>query len=299
MLVRLCIRLYPHQVFVHVDAKSDIVPFQQGLFRAGCEHVSLLPTRVPVNWAGYSQVEAMRLLIEAASSRTAPDDYMVMMSGQDYPLRDVRSFAEYLAACSGKQYIKSFIVQGTEKKYTSQITRRHHRDLPFLRRCSGRLRRLRNVLIRFLEVIDCRQMPAAPEGMKIAHGETHWALTAECAVELNNSVTPEIESFFKTTFAPDEKFFHSLFLNSRYTKSAQGGSLVPYTGPGNWRYTNFHFLNSDHTTFTHREWPSILGTEKFFVRKVESVRSWNLLQIIDRETLDIETAKWVQRRINS
>src|ERR1035437_3117888 len=84
-LGRLCRALDHHaRIFVHLDAKTDIRPF---LAQPISKNVVFIADRVRVSWAAYSQVEAtLRLMREAlASGHDFP--HLVLLSGQDYPIK--------------------------------------------------------------------------------------------------------------------------------------------------------------------------------------------------------------------
>ncbi|QTG79517.1 beta-1,6-N-acetylglucosaminyltransferase [Arthrobacter crystallopoietes] len=287
MTARLCSALKPYAVHVHIDLKSEIKAFESEAIKANADNIVFTQRRVPVFWAGYSQVEAMRILIEEAGSYAKPGDYFVMLSGQDYPVKPVSEFERFLTANQGTQYIKCFKVDESNDHYRQQVNGRHHRDLKLLGKAQGGLKRLRNVVIRIADLLTL-VAPTKPADLVITHGQTHWALTAECAIELNNSVNPAIERFFRRCFSPDEKFFHTLVVNSRFRSKMLDGGPVPFAGRGNWRYTNFHHIDpSLAKTFTLSDWPTVKGTEKFFIRKVESHVSATLMDRIDDELLGL------------
>lgn len=281
MVARLALSLAPDPVLVHVDRKTDIKPFRDSL--ASATNAILLDERVPVRWGAYSQVEAMRLLIAAGAAETAPDDYLVMLSGQDYPLRPISEFREYLENHRGQQFIKSFAIAGSEPKYEKQISRRHYRDIKFMESAKGRALRFRNLIIRLLEFVDRRPTSPVPANLIAAHGQTHWALTRECALQLDAMISPTVEAFFRQVFAPDEKVFHSLFASSRSPSEALAGGHGPYQGPGTWRYTNFHYIDPGmKKIFAVADAEFVLSRDDFFIRKVHSSESAALLDLIDQ-----------------
>jgi hypothetical protein len=101
-------------------------------------------------------------------------------------------------------------------------------------------------------------------------------------------ITPEIEEFFQSVFAPDEKVFHSLFASTRFAAdSYQISGPTDYIGSGNWRYTNFHHIHPSLTkVYELADWKEVSNSSKFFIRKVESRRSEALLGRIDTELLN-------------
>jgi hypothetical protein len=295
LLARTIRRLAPHKVVVHVDQKVDQAPFTSAVGAEDRDRVEFLADRVRVNWGGYSQVEAIRRLVNAGIARARHDEYLVLLSGQDYPIRPVADLEGMLAGSDGKQFLRYFDVAGSEAKYTAQVDRRYHRDLALLstRTTDARLRRARNLAIRVLETAS-RAAGALrpPAGFRVAHGVTHFAMTADFAAHLEASVTVELERYFRHIFVAEEKFYQSLALNSSRGSETGGPNpdgSEPYAGPGNWRYANLHHIDPSLTkVYTKADWPEVQASSAWFLRKLESGRSTTLLERIDRELLHAE-----------
>ena len=71
--------------FIHVDRKSDILPFAaiQG------QAIRFSDTRIPVYWGDFSQVEATLTLLRAALDCNAKFERFVLLSGADYPVSNI------------------------------------------------------------------------------------------------------------------------------------------------------------------------------------------------------------------
>lgn len=91
--------LSPYEVIVHVDAKVDLSPFAAAVEH--CTNVRMLQDRVQVNWGGYSQVRAIRALVRKGLEFANDDDYLVLLSGSDYPLRAVDELVAHLVEHGG------------------------------------------------------------------------------------------------------------------------------------------------------------------------------------------------------
>ena len=269
----------------------DIAPFVASLDAESAVRCHFLEKRVHVNWAGYSQVQAIRRLSRYAINwLAAPEDYLVMLSGQDYPIRPVGDLIKLLEAHPNQQYIRYIRVDDGGRKYTDQVDRLHHRDLTFLqdRTLSSTTKKVRNLLIRLYDFstnLACHP-PMRPNGIEIAHGPTLFALTAQCVGDLEASVTSELESFFATTFCPEEKFYHTLVANSPYQHRTPAGGFETFTGPGNYRYANIHLIDATLTrVFLSHDFDEISASGKYFLRKVSLPQSETLLNQIDQVLL--------------
>ena len=119
----------------------------------------------------------------------------------------------------------------------------------------------------------------------VAHGGTHFALTAACGQMLEEHVSGEIEHYFGRVFCPEEKFYHSLLASQSQPTS---WSLEPYRGRGQWRYANLHHIDESLVkVYTEDDWQEVRSSDKFFLRKLEFERSRALLDRIDTDLLGI------------
>lgn len=288
LLARIIARLRPYQVIVHVDAKVSIAPFRDGILDDDLSRVEFITDRNRVNWAGYSQVAAYRKLVRRGIEVSSPNEHLVLLSGQDYPLRSAREISRHLENSPKRQFMRYFEIACSSDDYRRQINRRHHRDLPFLtgRVLSSRWRKVRTAAIRGIDALTShRPAPEVPPGLRPAFGPTHFALTAEFAAYLEGLVTPEVESFFRSTFGPDEKFYHTLAASGPRTVLNQTGNargFEEFKGRGNWRYVNFHHIHpSLAKVYTSADWEEVETSRSLFLRKVDIASSSTLLDMID------------------
>jgi hypothetical protein len=198
-------------MFVHIDAKTDIAPF----LRAIGSDVRFTAKRVPVYWADYSQVAAILLLIEAALTATRKYDYLVLLSGVDYPLRSAPDIESFFLRNKGLEFI-NFVAMPSEaaSKPLSRLTDYASRP-GTVGRLIGRLRRVLVKLGLTPHARDYRSYlgDAAPYG-----GSTWWALTREsCEYVLKfAAANPRFMKFFENTSSPDEMVFQTILANSPF-----------------------------------------------------------------------------------
>jgi hypothetical protein len=279
--------LSPYEVIVHVDAKVDLSPFAAAVEH--CTNVRMLQDRVQVNWGGYSQVRAIRALVRKGLEFANDDDYLVLLSGSDYPLRAVDELVAHLVEHGGRQFIRAFEISTSEEKYRRQVDRRHHRDMRFLStRTSNRvLRKARNGIIRLIDgPLSTKRSPVPPDGLRIGHGGTHFAVTAACLREMEALVTPEVEWYFAAIFCPEEKFYQSLIMRTRFASATPASGFEDYVGPGNWRYANLHLIDPTLIrVFTEEDWRQVASSDKFFIRKIVTGPSTGLRSKIKTERL--------------
>jgi hypothetical protein len=86
-------------IFIHIDEKADIRPF----LKIRGEKIHFIPKRVPVYWGDYSTTEAIQLLINAAMATPERYDYLVLISGSDYPVRTTAQLEAYFLKNRGSE----------------------------------------------------------------------------------------------------------------------------------------------------------------------------------------------------
>lgn len=89
------------EFFIHVDMKVDLSKFQH----VRGTNVRFLSQRVNVYWGGYSTVEAILALIRSALRCGQSWDYLVLLSGSDYPIRSARYIESYLSENAGAEFM--------------------------------------------------------------------------------------------------------------------------------------------------------------------------------------------------
>ncbi len=87
-----------NEVYVHVDAKSDI-----GEFGPIADMVNFVEPRVKVDWGTYSQIEATLRLLDATERSDC--DYIAVISGDTLPVRSDAEIKRYLWANLGREFI--------------------------------------------------------------------------------------------------------------------------------------------------------------------------------------------------
>ena len=117
-------------------------------------------------------------------------------------------------------------------------------------------------------------------------GSQWTALTADCVADLlGKAEDPLWGDLFRTTYAPDEMFFHTLLWNSGWRSEVADPVLRPRAGRVTADFPHFHSV--DRTlkgTRTLADLPAIEASGMYFVRKVASPQSAALLDALDRRT---------------
>lgn len=270
-------------LYAHIDSKHDAQPFRAA---AGALPVRFVEQPVEVNWGGFSQVEAMLKLLEAAA-RDGHDHY-IFLSGRDYPLRSSGELVSFLAQDPDKNYINFYpLMPGSD--FSQLVEVYAFRDVyPHIR--PAPLRALAKLLVRGANrLLPKRRFPA---GLQPYRGSTSWCLSAAAVAYLLAFVRQdsgrELVKFFRSVTGADEMFFQTILLNSPLAQHC-AGYLPPGQQPPrrNENKVSLHYIDWDPA----RENPAVLdqrdlapmqASPKFFARKFDQDRSASLLAALDQ-----------------
>lgn len=94
-------------VFIHVDAKAKgVFETLKNEFQHN-PNVVFTPFRYKVYWGSYNQIRATLLLIKTAFE-FGKFDYCTLISGQDFPVKPLTDFKEFLTENKGKEFMVHF-----------------------------------------------------------------------------------------------------------------------------------------------------------------------------------------------
>jgi hypothetical protein len=191
--------------FIHIDAKSNVEDFS-GITG---ENLCFIRKRIPVHWGEYSVVAATLLLIREAMDAPRHYDYLVLISGSDYPLRSGNYIQAFLEGNFGLEFLDSAKMPALGKPISRISTRRFPSDKPirkFAARGLAKMGLARRDYKRYLGSLE----PYS--------GGMWWCLSrSSCQYILNFIASNErVVKYFEETFAPDESFFHTILSNSAF-----------------------------------------------------------------------------------
>jgi hypothetical protein len=191
-------------IYVNLDRKSAIDPAR--LHPAA----RLVNKRVDVRWGGFSQVEATLNSLRQIVAEVPAFDKVVFLSAQDFPLLPNHALKAELARVAGHELLDTMPIgpHGWPVAFRYQY---------FYREGGHRAERLACGLAnRALRLCKATRRP--PAGLALYGGSSWWALSRACVVALLERVGREraLVRFFRTVLCPDEMFFQTLVMNSRF-----------------------------------------------------------------------------------
>jgi len=249
-------------VYIHVDAKSSILPFIKAL--DGIQQVHFIKKRTHINWGGFSMVEATLQLLRSAFE-AGNYDYFNLLSGEDYPLQPMSEIHQFFNNHQGKSFAE-FQQQGNpwweqaqtrfKKYYLTDV------NLPG-----------KHTIERVMSFFLLTRKP--PQRFTLV-GRSQWmTLYRDHVNYIIKQITdsPKLNQFFKYSWAPDEFFFQSILFNSPYCNELINNNL---------RHIVWEEGKASPKTMTPEDFPILMQSDKLFARKFDESRYPGILNELDR-----------------
>jgi len=222
LLVRLVHRLQSNNAtfFVHVDKKTPLgvfEPMRAGL--AGSDNVCFL-RRHDCYHGDFGHVRASLKGINELVSRGTPFDYVVLLTGQDYPLKTNTAIESFFARNEGLSFIAHTpLLPGQDWGTERVMDRVEHWYFRFLRKRVSFPMETRGGRLLTIKRLVNLLFPAKREflpGLRPYGGSSYWNLSRDAVYFVSDYVErhPEFVRFFRRTFVSDELFFQTILLNS-------------------------------------------------------------------------------------
>lgn len=277
-------------MYIHVDAKADIEPFQTLLKEN--KQVYFLDNRQKVYWGGYHAILATYALLEKALESPKQYDYFIVLQNLDYPIKSNRYIEEFLQANAGTEYIRGCPIAKTKDwHYAEKYKIYNSRDKEFyLHKHSKPVKLLWDGInaVKSISTIGFNGVHRENgESISLYYGTAQWAVTRECAEYMIafKQKHPKFDKRMQHIKFPDEEYFHTIVHNSPFKEKC-----VKYDEPEkrwlvNWRNLHyFEFPREGVVTFTEKDYEKLMGLEELFCRKVRTGVSDRLLDAIDEAT---------------
>jgi hypothetical protein len=257
-LARLIRRLHTGsdtEFLVHVDRKTDDATFRsmvEGV--ADLDGIGFLQ-RHTCHWGGFGHVRASLKGIRAFATGDFDPDYVILLSGQDYPIKT-------------NEYLQRFLAQGEGRSFFMYFS------LPTPNWANGGLDRFRDWHLRYDKIhvrLPLRRSP--PGALEPWGGSAYWIVSRQALQTMHEFVetNPRYVRFFKHVDIPDELFFQTILLNS-----AQADRCVNF---------RLHY-----TEWTRTPAPAILTRDDYdrlaestclFARKFDAAVDEEILDMVD------------------
>jgi hypothetical protein len=208
-------------IFVHIDSKYPLSAFE--VKRLSDFDVHILPQRLDIQWGGFRMVEAtLHLLRAGVAGKGGKDDFLVLLSGQDLPIKDKATIYNYLLANRNYNFMNHYQLpcsMWADMDYGLDRIRYYWEIDKY-----GLAESARQVVSQRVSKYERRLF-----NTKIGYfGGSQWfIINRASAKDILEKVRkrPDWLAFFRYTYIPDELFFQTLLLNSRYADTTRNDNL--------------------------------------------------------------------------
>jgi hypothetical protein len=244
-------------IAVHVDRKTRRPVWEEMVARCRDLDVTWLP-RHRSQWGGFGHVRTTLKGLDHLVESDAPFDYAVLLTGQDYPLRQAEEIAMSLGAAGGCSFMRHVQLPwdpwgprgGLDRVEDWHVItyRRLHVALPLRRKIPG--------------------------GLKAYGGSAYWCLERSLVHFVHGYLreNPDYVRFFEHVFVPDELFFQTIIMNSEHRHTVVNDDL---------RYLDWT-RDPAPGVFTRDDLPALLESGQLFARKFDATVDSEVLDALDR-----------------
>jgi hypothetical protein len=268
-LIRLILRLNTKnsQFFVHIDKKTSAEIYNKIFARLSSFPNVLFLERHKCYWGDFGHVSATIKGIKEIYNKKVDFDYVILLTGQDYPIKSNNQIESFLNGTEKKSFIKYFQLpcEYWYKGGFDRIERWHFR--------------LFNKPLAFpnkhLEFPVKRQFP---KGFKPFGGFSYWCLSRECVEYIHDFINQNREfiNFFKYVLIPDEMFFQTILLNSPLKGNIINDDL---------RYIKWIPRTPNPLILGKNDFEEMMKSSKLFARKFDLTQDADVLDMIDQNIL--------------
>lgn len=206
-------------IYLHIDLKSNIekkINKRKNVFILSKEQ------SYSVNWGGNEMILATLSLIKYVKQTNKEYDYIWLISGQDFPIVDSNKINEVLEKNKGKNFID--VVEYNTKEY-KKYRKLYEIWYPTWITKNKTIIKIIKRLYMFITggfyhtfKIFKRKKPF---DFEFNFGSQWWTLTSECAYYILDycETHPQFIDYFNNAIIPDECFFQTIFMASKYKKT--------------------------------------------------------------------------------
>jgi hypothetical protein len=291
---------HSHVVLHHDESSSR---FDHSLL-AGIGNLHLLPHR-PIAWGMFSWIDAVLRAIRW-TLENVEFDWLVLLSGQDYPIRPVSEIERFLATTEYDGFLRGFPLQSRPETAGEDLQRflyRYYR-IPTPSRLLRRATRSRaagrgaTVARRLRDAQPLLSVKGGPSGMYFGvrrfrtpftddfqwyRGSAWFTLSSKSVgiVDHFAMTNPRFMRYFRRMWGADESFVPTILLNEpglhlcldhlRYVRFRGG------------RQPAWSAAYAPSVTLTIQDAPDILSSGKHFARKFDALVDERILDLIDAQ----------------
>jgi hypothetical protein len=278
--------------FVHVDKSTDDTPFKEPFLNT--QNIFFLEgnKRMVTPWSDIAICKVTLNLLNEANKKFNSNNYCVLLSGQDYPIKSNDYIYNFYKSNYGQNFIAINDITAIWPRWQDRFER-YNFHLPNQRVNKGiypirdkRFFNIRNFKNAFFLIRNVGPKTSISTMLKTKRehpdylipkgGGTWWALPVETAIDIINYLKkhPDLINYHSYTHVPDETIFSSIVNDLRENNQIQETTT----------YTNWTKENADSPlTFKKNDLQELLdaGDSYLFARKFDMDQDIDILKQLD------------------
>ena len=269
---------------IHIDKKTNAEIYQKMVSPLDNNKNVYFIKRHACNWGSFGYLNASLKGIQEILRLGIACDYVVLLSGQDYPIKSNSYIQKVLLASDGRSYLEYFSLPAERWDGEGGLDRLNYwhfdcygQEFAFLRK-NGFLYHFPDQLWSALaKIVPVRR--SLPGNMDIFGGSAFWCLPRDCVEYIDKFVRQNIKfvKFFKYVRLPEEIFYQTILLNSHFQDLLVNDDL---------RYISWPSNPSLHPEILNKhDFERFINTENLFARKFDITVDADVLDMIDKTTL--------------
>jgi hypothetical protein len=258
----------PFDFYIHLDKKIKETPFE---YLAAIPQVRFIRSRIGVRWASYNFLNAELQSFREVLETGIQYEFISLMSGQDYPIKPVNNFYEFLKNNPGKNFISYEEDSAWWDHAISRINKYHFTNFGFL----GRYR-----IQFFLNALFPRRKFPLPYTLYGGPRAMCMTLSKDCATYITTFIesSRKLRRFIRFTWGPDEFVIPTLIMNSNFKRT---------TVNNNFYYIDWSKGGSSPKTLTRSDYDLLISSDKFLARKFDLHQDAVIFDMLDgKKTAD-------------
>lgn len=282
------------QVLIHHDPSGPCLDVQS----FDSDRIYIFDAPITVGWGEFSVVESELRCINWLQQNSIRFDWLVLLSGQDYPVQHVATFEHYLKDTSYDGFIEYFPYNKPPKTLWNWgadlgLERYYYRYY----RAPARLKWIFRKLYRVVNWQSAVRLKGGKFGAKVAvrhrrtifsnsfrcYAGSQWhSLNRRCVEYIQHFIQnhPEVVEYYRYTMVPDECFFQTILANNPDLKLCND----------NLRYIAWEPPYP--AIMQTQDFDRLIGSDKFFARKFDITVDADILDRLDHhmESLSQQSA---------
>jgi len=270
---------------IHIDKKTDSETYRRMTESLRAYKNVRLLDRLVCNYGDFNHVKATLEGIKEVIASSFQYDYVILLTGQDYPIKTNGYIQKVLEESDKKSYIEYFPLPSSEhwKDENGGLDRLNYWHFNFFG-CSIAIPRRNRSTKSFLDPMWStlsRILPTRrrlPLNYKLFGGSAYWCLSRDHIEYLDKFVRENagFVRFFWHVLLPEEIFFQTILLNSPFGDRLVNDNLRCINWSGTWHPDVFRL----------EDFKVLAKTDCLFARKFDISVDAEVLDKIDQATRD-------------